>query len=79
MEDPVIPKLYSQHDVARALGLSYSAVGRIRREGKIQAHRVGGEYRYSQNDIDEYLTRQRTPLSAKSVSLDDIIEEGMRP
>ncbi len=47
-----IPETYTVEEVAKALKLHPYTVRRLVREGKIPAFKVGGQWRFSKNQID---------------------------
>lgn len=53
-------------DVCRMLGISLRTLNRIRQRGEIAFTRVGGGIRYYQDDIDDYLNRQKIEITEKS-------------
>lgn len=53
--------LLTTEDVAEFFRMDVVTVRRMISKGEITAYRVGGEYRFKREDIDEYLERQRVP------------------
>lgn len=55
------PPLMTSEDVAEYLKLEVTTVRRLVNRGELSAYRLGGEYRFTQDDIDQYLKRQYAP------------------
>lgn len=55
-----LPELLTTEDVANYLKVDVVTVRRLVKRGELQAYRVGNEYRFTENDVLEFLTRQRT-------------------
>lgn len=53
--------LLTTEDVSEYFRMDVVTVRRMISKGELPAYRVGGEYRFKQSDIDEYLERQRVP------------------
>ncbi|GAC1320963.1 MAG: hypothetical protein NVSMB22_05910 [Chloroflexota bacterium] len=58
----VMDSLLTTEDVAEFFRLDVVTVRRMIGKGEIAAYRVGGEYRFRQTDIDDFLERQRLPM-----------------
>lgn len=53
--------LLTTEDVAEFFRVDVVTVRRMIGKGELAAYRVGGEYRFSRSDIEDYLQRQRHP------------------
>lgn len=62
IDDPEVPKLYTEQEVAEHLGIDPETLVRERREGKIAYVKVRGRPRYTARHVEEYLKRnERLP------------------
>lgn len=59
--------LLTTEDVAEYFRMDVATVRRMIGKQELTAYRVGGEYRFKQADIDEYLERQRLPAHPGSI------------
>jgi hypothetical protein len=61
---PTLPggKLSSQADLADRLYVSIATLARARKKGLLSGYRVGGQWRYSEQQIADYLNRTEQPL-----------------
>jgi excisionase family DNA binding protein len=57
--------LLTTEDVAEFFRLDVVTVRRMIGKGELTAYRVGGEYRFTRSDIEDYLDRQRIPAKAE--------------
>jgi hypothetical protein len=55
-------KLSSQADLADRLDVSIATLARARKQGFLCGYRVGGQWRYSEQQIADYLRRTEQPL-----------------
>src|SRR5215472_4372566 len=61
-------RLLTSDELATYLRVDVVTIRRLVNRGELTAYRVGGEYRFMEPDILEYLQRQRVPASDSSVS-----------
>jgi excisionase family DNA binding protein len=54
--------LISQAALADRLDVSVATLARARKKGDLRDHRVGGQWRYSEQQITDYLKRTEQPL-----------------
>lgn len=43
------------YEVARVLGIHYRTVHRLRKAGELRGRAVGGQWRFTQEDVQSYL------------------------
>jgi excisionase family DNA binding protein len=54
-------KLLTSEEVADYLRVDVVTVRRLVNRGDLTAYRIGGEYRFMQPDVEEFVKRQRVP------------------
>lgn len=52
-------KLYTSQELCKYLGVGKSVIDKARQNGEITYSKVGQSYVFTQNDVDEYLIRNR--------------------
>jgi excisionase family DNA binding protein len=57
-------RLLTSEDVAEWLRVDVVTVRRLINRGELPAYRVGGEFRFKESDLEEFLERQRVPAAA---------------
>lgn len=62
---PAAPTLYSEVMVAKALKLSLSTMGRLRKEGKIPFIQLGAQIRYTPELVEEIIKTLTVPACLK--------------
>ncbi|WP_140986813.1 helix-turn-helix domain-containing protein [Asticcacaulis tiandongensis] len=55
----LFPKLMSEKEASEMLGISVDTIQRIRKRGEIAFRKIGGRYRYTISDLNEYAENQR--------------------
>jgi excisionase family DNA binding protein len=68
--------LLTSEDVARYLNVEVITVRRLVQRGELAAYKIGGEFRFSRDDVDAYLERQYLP--AQPDLLDSLGETATR-
>ena len=72
--------LLTTEDVSGWLQVDVVTVRRLITKGELPAYRVGGEYRFKKQEIEEYLERQRVPVRGESGSpfrkMKTLVEKG---
>jgi excisionase family DNA binding protein len=63
--------LVSQLALAERLGVSVATLARARKKGLLTGYRVGGQWRYSEQQIADYLKRTEPPLRLYGKHLND--------
>jgi excisionase family DNA binding protein len=61
-------RLLTTEDIAKYLNVEVVTVRRLVGRGELAAYRVGGEYRFSQADLQDYLKRQYVPARSFGAS-----------
>jgi excisionase family DNA binding protein len=51
--------VYTAEEVAEALKLHPYTIRRLSREGKLPAFKIGGEWRYRKEEIDQWIGQRR--------------------
>ena len=59
MENPTVPHLMTIEEVAAYLRLSKDTVYRMAQSGRIPASKVGTQWRFRQDDVDDWLDENR--------------------
>ncbi len=54
-------KLYTTEEIAEYLKVDVVTVRRLVNRGDLTAYRIGGEYRFTETDITDFVKRQRVP------------------
>ncbi len=67
--EPLEPLLTSE-DVAKYLNVDVVTVRRLVSRGQLAAYRIGGEYRFSQAGLREFLEQQHVPAHAKPARIE---------
>jgi len=57
-------EIFTTKEVAKKLKVEVSTIYRLRAAGKLGYHKVGEVYRYTQENIDNYLKSTATPPNA---------------
>lgn len=65
LSEVVMTPLLTTEEVAEFFRVDVVTVRRMISKGELTAYRVGGEYRFSRADIEEYLEHQRIPARTK--------------
>jgi excisionase family DNA binding protein len=66
MADSFTPLLTTE-EVARYLNIEVITVRRLVQRGELAAYRIGGEYRFSEQDLQHFLDRQYVPAKNESL------------
>ena len=64
-------KFMTVEEVANYLRVTEKTIYRLLRQGKIPATKVGNQWRFDTNSIDEWLQRNSVPMKVKRLCLDD--------
>lgn len=67
--EPFEPLLTTE-DVAKYLNVDVVTVRRLVSRGQLAAYRIGGEYRFSQGDLREFLEQQHMPARSEAARFD---------
>ncbi len=60
------PKLITEKEAAKMLGISLATIRRVRDSGKITFRRLGGSIKYTEADLFEYLDNGRVPCKTSN-------------
>jgi len=64
-------KFMTVEEVANYLRVTEKTIYRLLKQGKIPATKVGNQWRFDTNSIDEWLQRNSVPMKVKRLCLDD--------
>jgi hypothetical protein len=59
MED-TLPKLYTPEEIEAEYGWSVTKQWRLRKNGKLKSRKIGGDVRYTAEDIADYINSAST-------------------
>src|SRR5712691_9618394 len=60
--EKIMERLMTSDEIAEYLRVDVVTIRRLVNRGELPAYRVGGEYRFTQSDLEDYLRRQRVSL-----------------
>lgn len=64
---------YSSEELAEMLGITTRTIRNYLKNGKIKGYKIGGKWRFSKNNIEEFIRNQRNEL----LNIEDLAKKGM--